>query len=213
MKEIYLISGLGADKRVFANLNLPEFKLNHIYWIEPKSAESISAYARRLAEQIKTQNPIIIGVSFGGILAQEIARIFSCEKVIIISSVKSKTEIPILYRIFGILRLYKLVPSFVFKQSNFLVYYFFGVKSKEDKILLRQILNDTDTKFLKWAIEKILFWDRFYPDTKIVSLHGSNDKLLPMDSPNYVIDEGGHLMVLTKAKEVSQIVNEILNSR
>ena len=68
MNTVYLLSGLGADKRVFEFLDLSDFKVNHIDWIEPIDNETIESYAQRLLIQITTDRPIIIGVSFGGII-------------------------------------------------------------------------------------------------------------------------------------------------
>jgi esterase/lipase len=45
-------------------------------------------YAKRIAKKIKRENPVLIGVSFGGILVQEMAKHINTRKVIIISSVK-----------------------------------------------------------------------------------------------------------------------------
>lgn len=94
MKEIFLISGLGADKRVFDYLDLSEYKAFHIRWIDPHPKESIESYATRLLVQITKQKPVLIGISFGGMMAIEIGKLIDTEKIIIISSAKSKKDIP-----------------------------------------------------------------------------------------------------------------------
>jgi surfactin synthase thioesterase subunit len=75
-KRIYLISGLGADRRVFKKLVFPtDFELIYLDWITPEPAESLEAYAARLALNIDTSAPFyLIGLSFGGMLATEIAK-------------------------------------------------------------------------------------------------------------------------------------------
>jgi len=47
----------------------------------------------------------------------------------------------------------------------------------------------------------------------LIRIHGTNDKLLPLrDSKNVItIKDGGHLMVLEQANEVSTALNSILN--
>ena len=68
MQEIYLLGGLGADKKVFNFLDLRDYKLIHIGWNEPMMNEPIESYARRLLEQIPAAKPTLIGVSFGGMM-------------------------------------------------------------------------------------------------------------------------------------------------
>ena len=88
MKELYLISGLGADKRVFDFLDLPGFKIHHIEWVEPGDHETVENYAKRLLNQIRTVKPILIGLSFGGLIAIEIGKLMETEKIILISSAR-----------------------------------------------------------------------------------------------------------------------------
>ncbi len=86
--HIYLISGLGADYRVFQKIDLEANSYTHIKWDKPKSQnQSIIDYTKGLLAQIKHENPILIGVSFGGMIAIEIAKLIPVRKIIIISSV------------------------------------------------------------------------------------------------------------------------------
>ena len=119
-KPIYLISGLGADERVFQNLDFGRLKPTFIKWIEPIKNETNEEYALRLSEQFDTNKPIILGVSFGGMIAIEIAKQIDYQQVILISSAKTKAEIPIIYRILGRLKLHKLVPIRLLVVSAFL---------------------------------------------------------------------------------------------
>jgi pimeloyl-ACP methyl ester carboxylesterase len=105
MKKIYLFPGLGADERVFVNLDLSGFEPVFIQWIQPLKNETIEAYALRLTEQIPDENPSLIGVSFGGMIAVEVAKHIPAEKVILISSAKNGNEIPGYYPLAGKLQL------------------------------------------------------------------------------------------------------------
>ncbi|MGL5075499.1 MAG: hypothetical protein ACRDBG_06605, partial [Waterburya sp.] len=98
-KNIYCLSGLGTDDRVFQKLKFQGYQPIHIHWIEPKKGETITAYAQRLTTQIKSDCPILVGLSFGGIIAVEIAKQIATEKVILISSTKNKQEIPFYFKI------------------------------------------------------------------------------------------------------------------
>ena len=139
-KQVYIFSGLGADERVFHKLDLSSFSVTHIQWIPIKKEESIENYASRLLGQIHTSTPILIGLSFGGMIAVEVAKQLETEKIILISSAKTKNEIPPTYRLAGKLNLHRIIPSSILKHSNTLINWFFGANSIEDKQLLKQIL-------------------------------------------------------------------------
>ena len=53
---------------------------------------TISEYALKMTQEITHENPILVGVSFGGMLVQEMARHIKTRKVIVVSSVKNESE-------------------------------------------------------------------------------------------------------------------------
>jgi len=216
MKNVYIFSGLGADKRVFQKMDFSEFNTTFVDWILPNKNESIESYAKKLTDQIKHEKPILIGLSFGGIVATEIAKIIEVEKIILIASAKTKSEIPIYYRIAGKLKLHKLLPAKLLKMPNFFSYWFFGTENRNDKKMLAEILKDTDENFLKWAIDKIVNWKSKIAHRNLIHIHGTADRILPIYFVNCQIKvkNGGHFMTLNKAKELSEIVKrEILALR
>ncbi|WP_221394889.1 hypothetical protein [Dyadobacter sp. NIV53] len=91
-KEIYIFSGLGADERVFQRLDFSESSAIFIKWIIPLNNETIEHYATRLLDQIHTTQPVLIGLSFGGIMAVEVAKQIDTEKIILIASAKIKKK-------------------------------------------------------------------------------------------------------------------------
>jgi len=210
MREIYLLSGLGADKRVFDFVDFSGFKVNHVEWIAPNDSESVESYVTRLLGQIRTNRPIIIGVSFGGMMTVEIAKQIETEKVILISSAKTRFEIPFYFRIIGQLGLNKLVPSSIFKTVNSLTYWFFGTKTKKENELLKAIIKETDNKFLSWAIDKIVNWRNMTMLTNLTHIHGTNDKILPLKTADIKVSNGGHLMIVNKGKDIGGLVRQIL---
>ncbi len=207
---IYLFSGLGADERVFVNLELRE---NHkfIVWTTPKAGENLSNYAARIIkEQINTGDDIqIIGVSFGGIVGIEVAKQLKLTAITLISSAKTYHEIPTLYRWIGRLKIDKIVPARILKWSNPLTNYVFGVTSTRYKQLLKAILNDTDSRFLKWAIREIIEWQNETKIENTTHIHGTNDLILhPKNMENIIkIAGGGHFMILNKSAEINQLLN------
>jgi len=209
---IYLISGLGADKRAFQKLVFPEnMAIKHIEWIPPYNNESLKDYALRLSKKIDTTQPfVLIGLSFGGIIVTELIKIITPVKSIIISSIKNKNEISGYLKILGKLKLHRLLPTRFLNKPNFILYWLFGIQNEQEKFLLSQILRDTNVKFMKWAFNAILYWNQQPNSLSIFHIHGTNDRMLPIKytKPTIKIDGGGHFMVFTKAKEINQIILE-----
>ena len=211
MKELFLLSGLGADKRIFDFMDLTNYKLNYIEWIEPIEKESIESYAHRILDQIPIDKPILLGVSFGGMMAIEIAKLIETEKIILISSIKTRNELPGYFKLIGFLRLNRFVPAVLLKKVNLFTYWIFGVYSKHDRDLLKRTITETDSKFLAWAIDKIVNWKNKAVLKDITHIHGTHDRLLPITESEYQISGGGHLMMINKSSEISRVINSLLS--
>ncbi|MDX1783472.1 MAG: alpha/beta hydrolase, partial [Aequorivita vladivostokensis] len=93
--HIYFVPGMAAGSEIFRNIKFPEtYEVHILEWLIPEKNESLKAYAERMARRIQEKNPILIGVSFGGVVAQEMSDFLELKKLIIISSVKSRDELP-----------------------------------------------------------------------------------------------------------------------
>ncbi len=211
-KDIYILSGLGADERVFQRLDFSGNRPHFIKWIEPSLGETIESYASRLLPQITSKQPILVGLSFGGIVAVEIARQMDTEKIILIASAKTRQEIPFYFRMAGWFRLHKLVPASMLKSPNYLSNWFFGTTSESEKKILKQILADTDPVFLNWAIDKIVHWKNLEEPKNVIHVHGTADRILPVTivKSDIKVKDGGHLMTINKASELNEILSKIL---
>ena len=212
MKNIYVISGLGADERVFFKTNFGNNKVTHIHWLTPLQNESIEAYALRLCTHIHDKNPILVGLSFGGMMAMEVAKHIATEKIILISSAKTKHELPALYKNAGRLNLHKLIPTTFFKSANVFTNWAFSNRSKNDKRILAEMMKEMDMVFLRWAIDKILHWKNETIHKNVFHIHGTADRILPYKNikPTITINGGPHLMIVTKAAEVNKHLQEII---
>ncbi|GAB3523147.1 alpha/beta fold hydrolase [Emticicia fontis] len=212
MKHIYIFSGLGVDERVFKYLDFTDFEVTFIKWIKPETNERMEDYAKRLTTQTSTENPILIGLSFGGMMAMEITKFLKAEKIILLASAKTFLEVPYYYRWAGYLKLHRILPVKLLKQHTFISDWFFGIKAKEHRKLFAEILHDLDSDFFKWAIDKILMWKNQTIYSNTIHIHGDKDRVLPLKfvNPNFVIKGGGHFMTITKAKELNRILHNNL---
>lgn len=210
MKEIYLFSGLGADKRVFDYLDLDGFQKNHIEWIPPHENESMENYAGRLSKKIKAEKPILLGVSFGGMMAIEVGKLVDTEKIILISSAKTWRGIPLHFRLAGFFRLNKLIPVRLIKRVNPVIFWLFGVENESDRKLFKTMMEETDGEFLKWAMDKVVRWKNKENLENAILVHGTSDRILHNRNPDHTISGGGHFMVVNKADEVTQTIRALL---
>lgn len=213
MYTIYIFSGLGVDKRVFDGIDFGPLQPIFLDWIPPLKNESLTNYSKRISKKIKSKKPILIGLSFGGIVATEVSKIIQTENIILLASAKTKFELPLLYRILGKLKINKLIPAFLFRKQHVLSNWFFGIKNDEHKKIFGQILKDTDVTFLKWALNEIANWKNTEEPSKFIHIHGNKDKILPIKNvkTNFVIDNGGHFMTVCQSKEIETIIRQILS--
>ncbi|MGF1922843.1 MAG: alpha/beta hydrolase [Bacteroidia bacterium] len=209
---VYFISGLGADERVFQFLDLSKTQHRFIKWNEPGKKENLVSYCKRLLEQIdREQEVIVIGISFGGIIAQEISKIIHCEKVIIISSIKTTAEFSWQLKLARKLQIHIITPLWLLTWGNLLTAdYYFNIESKAESKLLHQIIKDTNSEFLVWAIHQIMNWKNSDIPTNLIHIHGSSDRIFPIRYIKNCIElpKSGHFMIVNRSKRIEQLIFE-----
>ena len=171
----------------------------------------MESYTKRLSSLIQTENPIIIGLSFGGMIAVELSKLLKGH-FLLISTAKTYIEIPFRYRLAGKLKLHKFLPSSFLRKPQWITYYLFGVVTRDARKLLREILRDTDLQFSQWAINQILNWKNLNLPESYIHVHGTEDRLLPNGNAQIYIEEAGHLMILTHSSQINKIIDDFLLS-
>ncbi len=213
--KVYFISGLAADKRVFKHIRLPEgFEAEFIDWITPDINESLETYALRLAEKINTKERFaLVGLSFGGMIATEIAKKFSPSATILLSSVATSEQLPNYFKVAYKLKLHKLIPV-PFLKSASIAKRFFTAETPGDKKIIRQVIQESDPRFIRWALGAILEWRNSIIPQSLWQIHGTNDEILPLKftNPTHTIAKGSHMMVMVKATELNIMLHEALSS-
>jgi pimeloyl-ACP methyl ester carboxylesterase len=211
--KAYFISGLGADKKVFQKIKLPQgYEPIYLDWIPPQKDESLVDYARRFSSLIKNDGAfVLIGLSFGGMLACELARLRNPMKTIIISSIASSDELPWYFKKAGSIGLHKYVPVKLLGAATMLKN-MMGAATKEDKAIIYRYAKFVDPDLVRWSLNAIINWKQSERLPGIVHLHGTNDHMLPLryTHPDHIIKNGGHLMIFNKADEVNRILGEVL---
>jgi pimeloyl-ACP methyl ester carboxylesterase len=212
--KVYFISGLGADERVFRNIRLPsQFQIVHLNWIQPDRNESLQAYALRMAEKIDHSEKFgLVGLSLGGIVATEIAKIYPPEKIVLISSIPLSVHMPFYFRWAGVLQLHRIVPIGFIKRLAKLKR-LFTAETSEDKKMLRAMIDSCDPAFIRWAFIAALGWRNKDLPKNFSHIHGSRDEILPIrfTKPVYRIEKAGHMMILNRAGRINSLLQEIFS--
>ena len=212
--HVYFMPGMAASSLIFERIKLPEdqFEVHLLEWFLPEPKETLENYAKRMVAEVKEDNAVLIGVSFGGILVQEMAKIKPVRKVIIISSVKSNTEFPLRMKLAKNTKAYKLIPTSLISQVEFLMKYGQIEAVKKRMELYKTYLSVNDKKYLDWAIENVLNWSRKEIDEKVIHIHGDADEVFPIKNIKTCIEINGgtHIMILNRFRWFNSNLAEII---
>lgn len=213
---VYMMPGLAASSTIFENINLdPEqYTIIPLKWKIPLHGETLTKYASRMLEDIKYENPVLLGVSFGGILVQEMAKLIPYKKLIIVSSVKSRSEMPPTMRISDMLKLYRIAPVRIFQTIDQWPKYAPSTKLKNKAKLYNKYLSVNDPYYLSWALKQMVSWGQEVPLEGLVHIHGNQDPVFPYKYIHgcITIDGGTHIMILTKFKWFNEHLPEIIGN-
>jgi pimeloyl-ACP methyl ester carboxylesterase len=212
--KLYCISGLGIDQTPFEFLDIkPGYELVYINWIKAKKKESLPDYAIRLAEVIDDSEPFsLMGLSFGGMISIEIAKVKKPAHLILLSSMPGPGQMPGFYKLGKAIRVYSWFPFELVKRNVKLTNKLFGIKGNTHQRIMQNVMEKTDAGFLRWAVRAILTWENDI-DVPHKRIHGTHDRIIPLRiaEPDYIIQDGTHFMVVVKADQISRIINEILD--
>ena len=212
--HVYFMPGMAANPSIFENIKLPEniFKTHWLEWEIPLDNESLLNYALRMSKKVTHQKSVLIGVSFGGILVQEMSKFLDLKKLIIISSVKCKKELPWRMKIAKFTKAYKMIPKNLTADVDKLAKYAFGKVATKRIELYRKYLSVNDPKYLSWAVKQVILWEQETPIKDVIHIHGEKDGIFPTRHlSNYIEVKGGtHIMVINKYKWFNENLPSII---
>lgn len=199
---------MAASPKIFEHIDLPnaQFEVHLLEWILPIGDETLSDYALRMTTFIKHDNVVLLGVSFGGILVQEMAKRIEVKKVIIVSSVKTKYELPKKMRFAKATGAYKLIPTSLASKIKVFENYAFGKNIKKRLELYKKYLSFDDSKYLSWALKQVVCWDQEIYDPKLIHVHGDKDPVFPIKNIRNCIkiEKGTHIMIINRYRWFNQ---------
>lgn len=212
--HVYLMPGMAANPAIFENIKLPkdQFKIHYLEWIIPNKGESLKSYASRINEYIKHDNIALIGVSFGGVLVQEMAKTLKLKRLIIISSVKCRNELPRRMKVAASTGLFKIIPTSLLNYVDQFETFAVGDFAKKRAKLYRQYLSITDQRYIDWAIKNMVLWDCDTPLDNVIHIHGDQDLIFPH---KYIkgcitVKGGTHIMIINRYKWFNEHLPELI---
>ena len=201
--HIYCMPGMAASPKIFEYLKFPmNFQIHLLSWIPPIKDEPLSHYAKRMCKRVVHENPILLGVSFGGILVQEMAKYVSVKKkIVIISSIKSKRELPLPMKMAKRTNAHKLLPTQWIENIDNLAIFAFGKGIKKRVALYQRYLSERNSEYLNWAINALVHWDQNKFSDKLIHIHGDSDSVFPIKNliNPFIKIKGGHAIIITES--------------
>ena len=212
--HVYFMPGMAANPSIFEYIQLPEdqFKIHWLKWLIPKQNESIQDYSLRLVENIYHENIVLIGVSFGGVIVQEIAKQITVRRLIIISSVKCRDELPKKMKFASKTGVHRLLPIGLLDYIDHLEKVAVNDYLKKRAKLYRQYLSIRDKYYLSWAIQNMVNWDCSTINPEIIHIHGDKDIVFPIKyiSDAIVVKGGTHVMIINRFRWFNKYLPELI---
>ena len=166
-----------------------------------------------MCQSISDENPLLMGLSFGGMMAIEMAKIIPVKKLVLISTVKNRNELPRWIKCCGYLKLNKIFPLKSYKIFEPIQNYNLGVATEEEKIMVRNFRKNVQQVYLDWAINEILNWKNNWQPSSYIHINGDNDRIFSAKKIKHFvcIKNGGHFMIMNMAAEISTQILSYIN--
>src|SRR5690606_5010433 len=160
---------------LFENLVLPpEFTVRHVKWVDPLKHENLESYCNRLAAQIDTTAPfVLVGMSFGGMVAVEMNKFLKPQQTILISSIATRDGLSWFLKAVDKLYLHKLVPGFIFKNFYPAAHWFFNARTKAQKKLVKSFMEKASRKLLVWSVDQVVGWKNEFVPENVFIINGN----------------------------------------
>lgn len=212
--HVYFMPGLATDRSIFENIQLPEdqFEVHFLEWIIPLKDETLKMYVERMLPYIKNENCVLIGVSFGGVIVQELSSYINAQRLIIISSVKCREELPRRMKFAAKTGSFKLLPTSLLNYLDYIEKLPLHGFLKKRARLYNRYLAVRNQIYLNWSIEKMVLWDCEKARKNVIHIHGDKDMVFPY---KYIkgcitVKGGTHIMIINKYRWFNRYLPEII---
>lgn len=216
MTTTYFIGGFATDRRLYAHQLEKIPGSVYLPFPKPERGDTLESYALKFIPLIDQSRPFnIVGQSMGGLITMELARHIHAEKIILISSVKSRAEMPARFNLLRRTGLHRIVPGAAIIAGTQLGSLFLPemYRTKGLRRLCLDMTYQNGAQFLHWCTHAIAHWKGgALLREDIIHIHGTKDKMFPVKYiKNAMLVKGGtHLMLLNRAAEITDILTDQL---
>ncbi|MFT6928704.1 MAG: esterase/lipase [Sediminicola sp.] len=206
--------GMAANSTIFNQIILPSdiFEKHVLDWFLPERGMTLTEYALVMCLKIEHKDIVLVGVSFGGMLVQEMAKHISVKKVIVISSVKLTSELPKRMIFAKYTKIHKLLPTGLVNNVELLAKYAFGETVTKRLQLYEQYLSIKDKYYIDWSIDQIVNWNQATCPPNVVHIHGEKDNVFPIQyiKDCITVKNGSHTMIIHRFKWFNEHLPKII---
>ncbi len=222
--RIVLFPGLGADPRMFDrqqryfgdDLECPA-------WLQPEADEPFDDYARRWAGELlpapgDTRPLFLGGVSFGGMVAMQMAQHLRAKAVILIGSCRSTAAKPPRWQVAR--KIGDLIPRWLFGRrvlaAGGLWVSLLDHLDGPHRSLMMAMGADSDPDRIRWSGHACADWvfdENMIPGFPPVhQVHGRLDAIIPLHpgDPDTVIPDGRHLIPFSHPDTVNRYIMDVI---
>jgi pimeloyl-ACP methyl ester carboxylesterase len=200
---------MAPDERLFQRLLPLLSDAEVIHWLPPQLGESLPLYAERLAKTVAIDGPFIVcGVSFGGLVARELAYILKAQKCVLISTIRSPSELPPSWRTLRMLAvpyLLEMLLAVVGFVTNCIPS---RLRSSSVSPLAKFV--GPHGRWYRWATAAVLRWQPRGELDQIptIQIHGAEDRTFPIafTRPEIIIPHAGHVLPLSHPEDLAGIL-------
>jgi pimeloyl-ACP methyl ester carboxylesterase len=215
--DLLLLPGLGADARLFQRqaAAMPGTIFTPP-WPPLRRDDSLADFARRLAASLPADLPRVIGgASFGGMVALELAAIIGARTVVLLGSCTGPEAVSPTLRMLG--RSLVGLPESTLRVRPWMLPFLsppLGPLGSTERHLLLEMAATVDPAFLKWGCEAILSWQPAVHGASVFHLHGSADRIIPVDRvrPTQIVQGAGHVLTLSHPAETTEFLSHVISN-
>jgi hypothetical protein len=211
---IYAIPGLGTNEKLYVNTHIKNHQIVILNWPIPTLNETMKSYAKKFLPQIDQTKPFcLLGVSFGGMLCAELSKTTTPFKLFLVSTCKTRMELPWYLKIFKHIPIHKIVGEKYHRKLAYHGKWFIGFGNAYIPEYLGMVNSMTENYF-KFCINIIVNWKGKDYGKNIIHIHGTNDRLLKYKyvKSDYTIKGGSHAMIVFNAAEINSIIEKELSN-
>jgi pimeloyl-ACP methyl ester carboxylesterase len=211
--NVYMLPGVGCDARLFDRLQLDGLPAKKLEWPRFGPKDTLTNIAEAMASQVNTAEPhVLVGVSMGGMVAQELAMFTHPTKVILISSWTGPHEWNALTRINARLGLHRVIRDWSVRAA-WPVKRLIDRRERSIDVLLFDMARKQGASQLRRGTAAIMRWKGSRWQGPLVRIHGDKDIITPLRFPvDHLVKGGQHVMVLTRPGEVSRLLRAAISA-